>query len=165
MASSQLLLQLITFSLYARTPRSLQISLLPPWLLLFSFLCVLVPPFLPSLLTREYPRAQSLDLPFMYTAHSFSDLTWSHRYTSLSISLFSSQGPPCALCGHTAGVWFQEEAEDYETTATGAAEETRRFCFLNFEGFIDRPKAGFLEAKSRMAPIFWPEQLARERCH
>lgn len=73
--------------------------LLPPWLLLFSFLCVLVPPFLPSLLTREYPRAQSLDLSFMYT-HSFSDLTWSHRYTSLSISLsFSSQCPPCALCG------------------------------------------------------------------
>ena len=73
--------------------------LLPPWLLLFSFLCVLVPPFLSSFLTLEYPRAQSLDLSFMYT-HSFSDLIWSHRYTSLSISLsFSSQGPPCALCG------------------------------------------------------------------
>lgn len=28
-----------------------------------------------------------------------------------------------------------------------AAEETRRNCVLNFEGFIDRPKADFLEAK------------------
>lgn len=106
----------------------------------FQFPLLTLPFFLPNFLTLEYPRAQSLDLSFIYI-HSSSDLIWSHRYTSLSISLFLQPGPSLHVhCveNRLLEVRFQEEA-DYETTVVlVAAEKTRRNCFLNFEGRNNR---------------------------
>lgn len=45
------------------------------------------------------------------------------------------------------GYGFRKKQKIMKLLLLVAAEETRRNCVLNFEGFIDRPKAGFLEAK------------------
>ena len=87
--------------------------LLPPWLLLLSFLCFLVLLFPSNFLMLKCPRVQSSDLS-TYTL-SFGDLIWSHGfiflYLSIHLSSVASTLPEHIrlLCWEET-VWSQKEA-------------------------------------------------------